>query len=62
MNKYRKLIAAVVGLAVVVLGPSFMGVSPEGTLMGIPAEQAVSTLMAVLTALGVWAVPNDDVG
>jgi hypothetical protein len=59
MTRYRKLIAAIVGLAVVVLGPSFMGVSPEGTLMGIPAEQAVQTIMAVATALGIWSVPND---
>jgi hypothetical protein len=59
MAQYRKLIAAIVGLAVVVLGPSFLGLSPEGTILGIPQEQAVQSIVAVLTALGVFSMPND---
>jgi len=59
MARYRKLIAAIVGLAVVVLGPAFLGISPEGTIFGIPSEQAVQSIVAVLTALGVFAMPND---
>lgn len=59
MGKYRKLITAIVGLVVVVLGPSFLGVSPEGTIMGIAPDMAVQAIISVLTAFGVYQISND---
>lgn len=60
MARYRKLLAAVLGLLVIVLGPQFLGLSPEGTIFGLSPDQVMQTLVAVLTALGVWGLPNDS--
>lgn len=53
MSKYRKLIAAAVGLVVVVLGPDFIGVAD------LNAEMITEFVFSILTAIGVWAVPNE---
>ena len=48
MQKYRKLIAVIIGLIAVEVGPEY-----------IPApEQLTQGIFALLTAFGVWAVPN----
>jgi|TARA_R100001143_G_C3230272_1_gene74379 uncharacterized membrane protein len=52
MNKYRKLIVAVVGLALL-LANDHMGLSLPGTAEGI-TEMVVSAA----TAFGVWGVAN----
>jgi hypothetical protein len=58
MSNYSKLIAAVVGLLVIVLGPGFIGIGDGLTVFGIDATVIVQGILAVLTALGVFAVPN----
>lgn len=54
MNVYRKLIAAVLGLLVLVLykryGIDFMGFD----------SFVVEIIVSLLTALGVYAFPNED--
>ncbi len=60
LARYRKLVVAIVGLLLVVLGPDFLGVSPEGTLFGFPPDLVVQVVLAILTALGVAAVPNEQ--
>lgn len=60
MNKYRKLIAGVVGMAAMILGPQFLGVTPGEELFGIGQETAVSTIVALLTAFGIWGFRNDS--
>lgn len=51
MNKYRKLIAAVVGLVVLWAG---VEIAPD------QQQMIVQVVLSLLTALGVWAVPNED--
>lgn len=55
IGRYRKLVAALVGLGVLVLGPDFLGV------IGVEVDPSRITeiIVAVLTAFGVWAAPND---
>lgn len=52
MSQYRKLIVAVLGAVIIALD-QFFGIS-----LGWDAEQIVNTAVPVLTALGVWALPN----
>lgn len=59
MSRYRKLIAAIVGVIAIVLGPSVLGVSPGEELFGLGQERVVEMIIAVFTALGVYAVPNE---
>jgi hypothetical protein len=60
MGKYRKLIAAAVGLVAVILGPAVLGVTPAEELGGVGQETVVQTIMGMLTAYGVWAAKNED--
>jgi len=53
MSKYRKLIVAIVGAALIAVDQFF------GFSIGWEAEQIVNTLIPVLTAIGVWAAPNE---
>ena len=53
MSKYRKLIVAVLG-AVIIAVDQFFGVS-----VGFDAEQIVTTVIPLLTAVGVWRASND---
>ena len=50
---YRKLIVALIG-ALLIAVDQFLGFS-----LSWEAEQVVNTVIPVLTALGVWVVPND---
>ncbi|WP_119167097.1 hypothetical protein [Algihabitans albus] len=50
---YRKLIVALIGALLIALD-QFLGFS-----VSWEAEQIVNTLIPVLTAVGVWAVPNE---
>jgi hypothetical protein len=60
MNKYRKLVAAAVGLVAIVLGPAVLGVTPGEDLFGIGQDKVVQLVLAVGTAIGVWGVRNDE--
>lgn len=55
MSRYRKLIVAVLGAGLIALD-TFLGVS-----IAVGAEQLVDSVVPILTAFGVWAVPNDPV-
>lgn len=50
MNRYRKLIAALVGAALIAVS--------EGVLPG-ESQSYINVAIAFLTILGVYAVPND---
>ena len=52
MTVYRKLIAAIIGVALMLLH-RYLGVDLSGMEPAI-----IDTVIAVLTAIGVWAVPN----
>lgn len=54
MNKYRKLVAAVVGLAAMVL-QDFFGIS---ILIGIE-ETLINLIIGALTTWGVWGFSNE---
>ena len=59
MSNLRKFIAAAVGA--VLLGLStFLGIGDGASLFGIPADSLVNTIVAILTAVGVYAVPNEE--
>ena len=58
MNKYRKLVAAGVGMVVMVLATVF-GVGDGETLMGMSQETLVQLVVGGLTALGVWGFKNE---
>ena len=49
---YRKLLVALIGAVLIALD-QFTGFS-----LGFGAEEAVNVLIPILTAFGVWAVPN----
>ena len=55
----RKLVVSVVGILAIVLGPSVLGIAPGEELFGIGQDMAVSLILGVLTAAGIYAVPND---
>lgn len=52
LGKYRKLIAAVIGLAVVVFSPEFIQLDEQGQLI-------MQTVLSILAAAGVYQFPND---
>jgi uncharacterized membrane protein len=54
MSKYRKLIVAALG-AVIIAVDQFFGVS-----IGMGAEEIVNFAVPILTAIGVWGVPNEN--
>lgn len=53
MSKYRKLIVAVIG-AVIIAADQFFGIS-----IGLGAEEIINFAVPILTAVGVWGVPNE---
>lgn len=54
MAKYRKLIVALIGAALVAINTFF------GVELAIGAEGVLNVLIPVLTAFGVWAAPNSN--
>ena len=58
ISNVRKLIAAVVGLVAVIVGPAVIGVAPGDELWGMK-EQLIQAVIAAGTAYGVWRLPND---
>lgn len=59
MGKYRKLIAAVVGVIAMILGPTVLGITPGEEFFGIGQETVVTAVIGIGTALGVWGAKND---
>jgi hypothetical protein len=59
MAKYSKLIVAVIG-AIIVAVQIFLGI--DLAAQGVSAEAVMTILVPLLTAFGVWAVPNVDEG
>jgi len=57
MSKYRKLIVAVLG-AVIVAAQTFWGV--DLAAKGLSVDMIMGLAVPVLTAFGVWAVPNKE--
>ncbi|WPZ36697.1 hypothetical protein T8K17_11180 [Thalassobaculum sp. OXR-137] len=55
LRPYRKLIVALVGAALVII----QQVYPLDLLVGVTADQALEAVVPLLTAFGVWAVPNE---
>lgn len=53
MGKYRKLLVAVLGAALVAVNTFF------GFEVGFTAEGAANVLIPILTAAGVWGARND---
>ena len=63
LSKYqdvRKMLAAVVGTALMVLAPHFDVVSMDA-IAGVSSDVVVSAVLAILTVFGVYRVPNGDV-
>jgi len=54
MSKYRKLIVAILG-AIIIAVDQFFGLS-----IGMGAEEIVNFIVPILTAVGVWGVPNES--
>lgn len=59
MANFRKFIAAVVGAVLLALS-TFFGIGDGTSFYGIPADSLVNTIVAALTAMGVYAVPNGE--
>jgi hypothetical protein len=57
MAKYAKFIVAVIG-AVLAAITAFLGYDLAAA--GVTAESVMALLIPILTAVGVWAVPNDE--
>jgi hypothetical protein len=55
----RKLVVAVVGMLAIVLGPDVLGLAPGEELFGVGQDTVVGLVLTLLTALGVYAAPND---
>ncbi len=51
IQRYSKLIAAVIGVVVIIIGPDMLGLTDTTALI-------TETAIAVLTAIGVYQVPN----
>lgn len=54
----RKLLAAVVGMSSMLVVPEAADLT--GTVFGMPADQVLEVVIALLTAFGVYVVPNSD--
>lgn len=52
LANYRKLLVAVIGVVLIAVD-QFTGFS-----LGFGAEEVMNVLIPILTAVGVWAVPN----
>lgn len=59
MNKYRKLVAAAVGVVAILLGPTVFGITPGEEFFGIGQDKVTQGVIGILTALGVWGAKND---
>jgi hypothetical protein len=55
----RKLVVAFVGMIAIVLGPDVLGLTPGEEFFGVGQETVVGLVLTALTALGVYAAPND---
>ena len=51
LSRYRKLIPAVVGLLAVIAGPDVLALTDD-------TEALTQAILAALTLLGIWGVPN----
>lgn len=60
MRKYRKLIASLVGVVAIILGPAVLGITPGEEFFGIGQEKVVELVLAALTGLGVWGLRNEE--
>ena len=60
MSQYRKLIAAIVGLVAVILGPSVLGLAPGEEIFGLGQERVVEMIIGLVTAISVYAVRNEE--
>lgn len=60
MSKYRKLIAAIVGVVAIVLGPTVLGITPGDEFFGIGQDKVVEIVLAAMTGLGVWGLKNEE--
>lgn len=49
--KYSKLIAAIVGVVAIIIGPDMLGLAAD-------TQAAAQNILGLLTAFGVYAVPN----
>lgn len=54
MSNYHKLIAAIVGVVSMILGPAMLGL----TTVELDAEKITQTIFGLLTAFGVWKATN----
>lgn len=58
MSKYRKLVAALMGVGAMT-AVEFFGVDPSATAEGVGyANTLTDALIGLGTLIGVWAVPN----
>ena len=57
MSRYRKLIAAVIGLAVII-GNDFFGLGLDAEAVGHQFDRLIDTGLALATAFGVYQLPN----
>lgn len=55
----RKMLAAVVGTALIVLAPHFDVVTVDA-IAGVASDTVVGAILALLTVVGVYRVPNGD--
>lgn len=58
MRNYRKLLAAVVGLAVII-GNDFFNLGLDAETVGQQADSLIDAAVAFLTAIGVYQLRND---
>jgi hypothetical protein len=54
MKRYRKFIVAILGVGLMALA------DVSGIELSVTAEQIYTLIMAAVTALGVYAVPNEQ--
>jgi hypothetical protein len=59
MKKYRKAIAAAVGLALLVLS-DWVGVGENSEVIGIATDQVLDVILGGGALAGVWGVSNSD--
>ena len=57
LARYRKFIAAALGAVVIGL-QQIAGIGDGQTLFGMSVDALVDTVIAAVTAFGVWRVPN----
>lgn len=58
LAQYRKLIAYLVGLVVVVLA-AFFEIGDGETFFGISQDVIVNGVIALMTGLGIWGLSNE---